>query len=94
MQLIYFYALFLTIFSNFQNEADCLSVKSLINPNPMWLFFNIMVYFQVFTVKPKSNLKIDAMVTFLWFIERIYFFYSLSIVLLSDAFPMELWRHD
>ena len=60
-----FNTLFWPIFTNFQNEADCSSVNSLIDRDRKWLFFMLWSNFMFLLSNPSQIFKIDAMVTFL-----------------------------
>ena len=69
---------FWLIFDNFQNDADYLSINSLIYRDWKWLFFMSWSNFRLLLSNPSQTFKIDAMVTFLWLIKHVYFFDSLG----------------
>ena len=84
VQLIYFFnTLFSTDFANFQKEADRLSVNSLIDKDPKWLFFMSWSNFRLWLSNPSQISSINAMVTFLWLIKRVYFFLT---------HPVSVWK--
>ena len=66
---------FLPIFANFQNEVDCLSVNSVVDRDPKWLFFMSWSNLRFWLSNPSRIFEIDAMVTFLWLVKRAYFFW-------------------
>ena len=52
---------FWPIFASFQNEADCLSINSLIDRDWKWLFFYVMI--RILLSNPSQIFKINAVVS-------------------------------
>ena len=69
-----FYSYFWPIFANFQNEVYSLSINSLTDRGPKWLFFMLWFNFKFFLSNLSHIYKINAVVTVLWVIKRVYYF--------------------
>ena len=84
---------FWPIFANFQKETDCLSVNSLIDKDPKWLFFMSWSNFRLrlWLSNPSQISSINAMVTFLWLIKRVYFSWAHPVLHLEISL---MWEDD
>ena len=80
---------FWSIFANFQKEADCLSVNSLIDRDLKWLFFMSWSNFRLLLSNISQISKINAMVTFLWLIKRAYY---ILIQIRNEFFDLIGWE--
>ena len=89
---------FWPIFANFQNEADCLSVDSVTDRDPKWLFFMSWSNYRFSLSNPIQMFNIDAMVTFLWLIKLVILFYSTGRIIyrksMIDASRLEFSDWD
>ena len=55
---------------------DCLNINNPIDRGTKWSFLMSLSNFRFLLSNPIQIFKIDAMVTFLWLIKRVYFFDS------------------